>query len=72
MAAELLVASGGGGGLSAEKLEKMLQSAEIQFTTTPENTLKYAEFMHSIGSLKNRPASWKDLFFSEIHGAPGS
>jgi NitT/TauT family transport system substrate-binding protein len=72
MAAQLLVASGGGGGLSAEKLEKMLQSAEIQFTTTPENTLKYAEFMHSIGSLKNRPTSWKDLFFPEIHGAPGS
>ena len=72
MAAELLVASGDGGGLSAEKVEQMLQSAEIKFTTTPENTLKYAEFMHGIGSLKNRPASWKELFFPEIHGAPGS
>jgi len=34
--------------------------------------MKYAEFMHDSGSLKNRPASWKDLFFPEIHGAPGS
>jgi len=34
--------------------------------------MKYAEFMHRIGTLKNLPASWKDLFFPEIHGVPGS
>jgi len=34
--------------------------------------MKYADFMHSIGSIKNRPASWRDLFFPEIHAAPGS
>jgi hypothetical protein len=28
--------------------------------------------MADTGSLKNRPGSWKDLFFSEIQGAPGS
>jgi NitT/TauT family transport system substrate-binding protein len=43
-----------------------------KFTTTPENVMKYADFMHSIGSIKNRPAMWKDLFFPEIHGVPGS
>ena len=72
MAAELLVASGGGAGLSVDKVEIILGTPEMKFNTVPENTLKYAEFMHSIGSLKNRPASWKDLFFPEIHGAPGS
>jgi len=72
MAAELLVASGGGAGVSADKVEIILRTPEMKFTKVPENTLKYAEFMHSIGSLKNRPASWKDLFFPEIHGAPGS
>ena len=72
MAAELLVASGGGAGVSVDKVEMILGTPEMKFTKVPENTRKYAEFMHSIGSLKNRPASWKDLFFPEIHGAPGS
>jgi NitT/TauT family transport system substrate-binding protein len=50
----------------------VLDDPRIKFTTTPENVMKYAEFMRGIGSIKNRPASWKDLFFPEIHGAPGS
>ena len=50
----------------------MLKDPSIKFTTTPENVEKYAEFMHAIGSIKNRPASWQDMFFPEIHAAPGS
>ena len=41
-------------------------------TMVPQNTLKYAQFMQEIGSLKNRAASWKDLFFPDIHDLPGS
>jgi NitT/TauT family transport system substrate-binding protein len=62
----------GEGGFSLDQLVDVLNDPDIKFTTTPRNTLKYAEFMHSIGSIQNRPASWKDLFFPEIHGAPGS
>ena len=51
---------------------ELLNDPHIKFTTTPENVMKYADFMHNIGSIKNSPASWKDLFFPEIHGAPGS
>jgi len=72
MAAELLIASAGGAGFKAEKIVEILKNNSIKFTINPENTLKYAEFMYGIGSLKNKPASWKDLFFPEIHGAPGS
>jgi len=28
--------------------------------------------MRTIGSIENQPSSWRDLFFPEIHGAPGS
>jgi NitT/TauT family transport system substrate-binding protein len=28
--------------------------------------------MYKVGSIKTRPASWKDMFFPEIHGSPGS
>jgi NitT/TauT family transport system substrate-binding protein len=72
MAADLLLASASGGGFSAAELTEILNDPAIKFTTTPENVLKYADFMNSIGSLKNRPASWKELFFPEIQSAQGS
>jgi NitT/TauT family transport system substrate-binding protein len=72
MAARLLVESSGSAGLSVEELTDILGDASIRLTTTPENVMKYAEFMHSIGALKNKPAAWTELFFPEIHGAPGS
>jgi NitT/TauT family transport system substrate-binding protein len=72
-AAEILLASTGGEkGFSAAEIVEVLNDSHVKFTTTPENVMKYAAFMHDIGSIKNRPSSWKDLFFPEIHGAPGS
>jgi sulfonate transport system substrate-binding protein len=71
MAAELLLTSEGGG-LTRQELVDVLNDPHIKFTTTPENIMKYAEFMYGAGSIRNRPGSWKDLFFPEIHGASGS
>jgi NitT/TauT family transport system substrate-binding protein len=72
-AAEILLASTGGEkGFSVNEIVEVLNDPHVKFTTTPENVMKYATFMHDVGSIKNRPASWKDVFFSEIQGAPGS
>jgi NitT/TauT family transport system substrate-binding protein len=71
-AAELLLASTNDKGFSVKEIVDVLSDPHIKFTTTPENVMKYADFMHAIGSIKNLPASWKDMFFPEIHGAPGS
>ena len=71
MAADLLLTSEGGG-LTREEIVEVLNDPHVKFTTTPENLMKYADFMAGEGSIRNRPASWKDLFFPEIHGAPGS
>jgi NitT/TauT family transport system substrate-binding protein len=71
-AAELLLASTNDKGFSVKDIVDVLSDPHIKFTTTPQNVLKYADFMHGIGSIKNRPGSWKDMFFPEIHGAPGS
>lgn len=71
MAAQLLLEAEGGG-FSVDELVAMLEDPAIKFTTTPENTLRYAHFMHDIGSISNRPESWRDLFFPELHEAPGS
>jgi NitT/TauT family transport system substrate-binding protein len=71
-AAEILFAAESAAGFSVDELVEVLRDPDIRFTTTPENTQKYAEFMLSIGSIENRLGSWRDLFFPEIHGAPGS
>jgi NitT/TauT family transport system substrate-binding protein len=71
-AAEILFAAESAAGFSVEELVEVLGDPDIRFTTTPENTEKYAEFMLEIGSIENRPGSWRDLFFPEIHAAPGS
>ena len=71
-AASLLLASTPDSGFSIDETVLMLEDPAIRFTTTPENVKKYADFMHDTGSIKNRPATWKDLFFSDIHAVPGS
>jgi NitT/TauT family transport system substrate-binding protein len=71
-AARVLFAAEAGAGFSVEELAEVLRDPDIQFTTTPANTAKYAEFMKQIGSIANQPQSWRDLFFPEIHDASGS
>ena len=71
-AADILIAARGDAGLSREELARLLADPEIVFATTPSNVMRYAEFMHSIGSIEHRPASWRDLFFPELHDRPGS
>ena len=51
---------------------KQLEDVNIVFTTTPKNVMKYADFMFDAGYIKTRAASWKDLYFPEIHDQPGS
>jgi NitT/TauT family transport system substrate-binding protein len=70
-AAQILFAAEAGAGFTVEELVEVLRDPAIKFTTTPENTEKYAEFMHEIRSIENRPESWRDLFFAEIHGSQG-
>jgi NitT/TauT family transport system substrate-binding protein len=58
--------------LSVEKVAEIASGPQVKWTMVPENTMKYAEFMHAVGSIKAMPATWKDLFFPEVHGLPGS
>jgi NitT/TauT family transport system substrate-binding protein len=71
-AAAILFAAESAAGFSADELVEVLRDPDIRFTTAPENLEKYAEFMREIGSIENRPESWRELFFPEIHGGPGS
>jgi NitT/TauT family transport system substrate-binding protein len=55
-----------------DAIEKMLNDPEIRITMTPEQTLPIEHFMNKTGTLKNKAASWKDLYFPELHNLPGS
>jgi NitT/TauT family transport system substrate-binding protein len=71
-AATILYAAEPTAGFSVEEIVEVLRDPAIKFTTTPEHLQKYADFMRSIDSIETAPASWRDLFFPEIHGAAGS
>ena len=55
-----------------DAIDKMLNDPEIRITMTPEHTLPIADFMQKTGTLKGKAASWKDLYFPEVHNLPGS
>lgn len=58
--------------LSLDTAAKIVSGAQVHWTMVPENTMKYADFMNSVGTLKVKAASWKDYFFPEIYYANGS
>ena len=45
---------------------------DTEWTMVPLATLKAAEFMADVGTIKVKPNSWKDYFFPEAYGLPGS
>jgi len=58
--------------LTHDALVGMLTNPEYRYTIVPQNVMKYADFMVKTGAMKTRPASWKDLFFPNVHDKPGS
>ncbi|MGE5509749.1 MAG: ABC transporter substrate-binding protein [Bacteroidota bacterium] len=58
--------------LSEDDIVEIISAPGFDFTRVPKKTFDFASFMYRIGSLKNKPESWKDLYFAEAHGLPGS
>jgi len=71
-AAEVYLQSDEGKGWKMDDLMEVLNDPDIRFTTSPENLMTYANFMADVGSIKNRPRAWQDMFFPDIHGVPGN
>jgi len=57
---------------SLDSILRMLNDPQIVYTTTPQNVMKYVDFMLKTGAIKAKPESWKDLFFPNAQGLPGS
>ena len=59
-------------GSTVDEIMKILADPINKHTIVPEGMMTYARFMHKIGTTKREPASWKDMFFPEAQGLPGS
>jgi len=59
----------GQGSIDRKLLLSIIKDPAVQFKLAPENTFKLATFMHSIGAIKNKPASARDYFFDDGHSA---
>jgi NitT/TauT family transport system substrate-binding protein len=59
--------------LTADEIHKMLLDEKtIYFSPTPSRVMVWADYMVKVGLLQNKPASWKDFFFENVHDKPGS
>jgi sulfonate transport system substrate-binding protein len=58
--------------LTAGYIEKLIRLPENEWTLVPKKIMAYAEFMSRVGMLPARPASWRDVFFPNVHQLPGS
>lgn len=56
----------------AEFILSMIKDPGIDFDMVPKGLERYAGFMHEVGTIRNKPSSWKDLVFPEMHQAGGS
>ena len=55
-----------------DEMAKMISDPDNAWTTTPQNAMRYVEFMHKVGTVKKLPADWKDMFMPESHALAGS
>lgn len=49
----------------------VINDKDYAFTLLPEKVFKTAVFMGKVGTVKDPPAKWQDLFFPDIHDLPG-
>jgi NitT/TauT family transport system substrate-binding protein len=57
---------------SPEDILKILNDPTIEYSLTPKNIMQMVDFMYKTGSIKTKPASWKDMFLPAAHAMAGS
>jgi NitT/TauT family transport system substrate-binding protein len=58
--------------LSPADAERIIRNPQNEWTTTPKKVLTYLDYMNRAGLVTAKTSDWKDIFFSGIHGVPGS
>jgi NitT/TauT family transport system substrate-binding protein len=71
-AAEIYIALAREKRSTLDEIETMVKDPDVDYTTTPVGVMKFVEFMNLAGTVKKKPASWKDLFFPTAYGLAGN
>jgi len=58
--------------ITVDELVDVIKQPGAIFTATPQRVMLWADYMHRIGMIKQKPASWKDFTFPMIHDRNGS
>jgi NitT/TauT family transport system substrate-binding protein len=58
--------------ITVDELVAIIKQPGAIFSGTPQRSMLWAEYMHRIGLIKQKPASWKDFTFPQIHERQGS
>jgi NitT/TauT family transport system substrate-binding protein len=58
--------------ITVDELVAVIKQPGAVFSGTPQRSMLWAEYMHRIGLIKQKPKSWKDFTFSNIHDRNGS
>jgi NitT/TauT family transport system substrate-binding protein len=59
-------------GESLDDVMQQLSTSGLAYSPAPSKLGAFAGFMHRVGTIKSNPASWKDLFYPEVHEMAGS
>jgi NitT/TauT family transport system substrate-binding protein len=58
--------------ITVDELTGIIKQPAAVFSATPVRYMLWADYMHRIGMIKQKPASWKDFSFPVIHDRQGS
>lgn len=58
--------------ISVDELAALIARPGMVFSAAPQNLLPAAQFFSRAGYIKQKPTSWKEFFFEEVHDLPGS
>lgn len=58
--------------LTPETVSALITHPEISYDLTPRGIGVFTDFLGRVGTLRNKPADWRDLFFADIHDRAGS
>ncbi|MCM2292637.1 ABC transporter substrate-binding protein [Allorhizobium sp. BGMRC 0089] len=58
--------------LSAQQIQKMLESVKSEWGVQPKGVMTFADFMTTSGLLKSKLEKWQDVFFAPVASGQGS
>lgn len=57
---------------TVDEIVAMIKAPNVVYSTTPNATMVFADFMVKTGLIKTQPKTWKDFFFPVAHNFPGT